>query len=436
MQTLIRSFIFLFFILPIVPNLNAQIVLRDAKDSAIPVAIQAFMISAAVPGAEATATDVEAVLTGDLIYSRLFRVIPAEAFLEPKIVGPIETLNVGSWRQVGAQFVVRAKVGLEGNQVVLEGYLFNISTGKLDLKRTYKYNKSETDRIAHMFGDDIVEMITGKRGIFSTKIAFSYLPPGKRSREIWAMDFNGKNPRPLVQNGRPNLSAEWSVDGRFVYYTSASKTDWHLWKTDLNGRQSQLTTFKGSAISPVVMPNGKELVLSLSKDGNADLYLLDLEGKVKRRLTAKRGINIAASPSPDGSRLCFTSDRFGNVHIFVMDINSGEAERMTRVGTNNDACAWSPFDDVLLFSGMDVDREFDIFAMDSHGNNMERLTYDAKNNEAPTWSPDGRLIAFSSRRTGKNQLFIMKADGTGSSLIADLPGDALQPAWSPRLGYK
>jgi TolB protein len=119
-----------------------------------------------------------------------------------------------------------------------------------------------------------------------------------------------------------------------------------------------------------------------------------------------------------------------------MEIDTGVTERLTRVGTLNDSCAWNPRDDLILFSGMDTDREFDIFAMNSMGQNMERLTYDAKNNESPSWSPDGKLVVFSSRRGIRNQIFVMKADGTQVLPLVELPGDASQPSWSPRLGYK
>lgn len=436
MQTLKRFSVLLIVGITLNVPLFGQIVLRNAKDAPVPIAIQAFLKQAENPELSKFATDIEATLTADLIFSRIFRVIPAEAFLESKIVGPIDVLNVSSWRQVGAQYVVRGRVSIEGSQVVLEGLAFNISTGKLEIKKNYKAKKSDSKITAHMFGDDLVELVTGKKGLFSTKIAFSYMPPGKRVKEIWTVDFNGANASPIVQNGRSNISPEWTIDGRFIYYTSSSNTDWHLWKSSLDGKQTQLTKFKGSALGPAMLANGKELVISLSKDGNPDLYLIDLDGKVKKRLTSRRGINIGPAPSPDGKHVCFASDRLGNLHIFMLDVETGEAERLTRVGTLNDTCAWNPTENQVLFSGMDVDREFDIFSMDDHGNNMERLTYDAKNNESPSWSPDGKLIVFSSRRDGRNRLYVMKADGTQSSPLVDLPGDATQPAWSPRLGYR
>jgi len=417
-------------------SLFGQIVLREAREAPVPIAIQSFIKLPDNPDLSVVATDIEAALTANLIFSRIFRVIPADSFLDPKIQGPLEVLNMESWRTLGAQFVVRGRVSFDGPSTVLEGFVFNVSTSKLALQRRYTVRRNDSETLAHMFGDDIVELVTGMKGLFSTKIAFSYTPPGKRWKEIWVIDFNGKNPRPLVQNNRTNLSTEWTTDGKSIYFTSSSIDDWHLWKTDLRGKQSQITRFKGSALGPAMLSNGKELLISLSKDGNPDIYLMKLDGTVVRRLTSRRGINIGPYPSPDGKSFCFASDRFGNLHVFSMEIDSGVTERLTRVGTLNDSCAWNPRDDLILFSGMDTDREFDLFAMDSKGQNMERLTYDAKNNESPSWSPDGKLVVFSSRRGGRNQIFVMKADGTQVLPLVELPGDASQPSWSPRLGYK
>ncbi len=417
-------------------EVHAQIVLQDAKSAPIPVAIQTFVSTTESPDANAAVTDIEAALTTDLIFSRLFKVIPAEAFLEPKVTGPFDVLNVSSWRQVGAQYVLRGRVTITGEQISFEGFAFNVATAKLELKKTYKVSRSQRKTAAHMFGDDFVELVTGRKGIFSTRIAFVYQPLGKRFKELWTVSFSGQDPEPLIQNGRSNISPEWTIDGKYIYFTSSSNVDWHLWRTNLGGRASQVTKFKGSALGPAMLANGKELVITLSKDGNPDLYLMDLDGHVKRRLTSRLGINIGPSPSPDGKTVCFASDRLGNLHIFMLNVETGEAQRMTRVGTLNDSCAWNPVEDLVLFSGMDADREFDIFAMNSSGLNMSRLTYDAKNNESPSWSPDGRLITFSSRRGGRNQIFVMRADGTQIAPLIDLPGDMTQPAWSPRLGYK
>lgn len=416
-------------------ELSAQMILiKDAKDAPIPIAIQPFQFGS---DASKAAIDIEAMLTADLIFSRLFRVIPSEAFLEEKVEGNIENFQVGPWRQAGASYVVRAQLAKSGNNYKLTGYVFNVSDGKQMLKKDYDTSRKNYSILAHQFGDDIVKMVTGTDGLFSTKIAFAYQPPtAGKGKEIWMMDFNGRNEVPLVQNGRVNLSPTWAKDGRSIVYTSASLKDWHLWTTDLNKKSKQISEFPGSALGPAMLPNGRDMVVSLSKDGNPELYVMGLDGKIKIRLTKSSAIDIAPSASPDGKRVCFSSGQLGALHVFVMDVAElAKPTRLTRVGTLNDSCAWHPSANQILFSGMDMDREFDIFKMDDSGNNMERLTYDAKNNETPSWSPDGKLIVYSSRETGRNEIFVMKADGTQKVKITELPGDASQPDWSPRLGY-
>ncbi len=415
--------------------LEAQvIVLRDAKDAPVPIAIQGFLHD----NLAREAIDLEATLTANLIFSRLFRVIPQEAFLEEDIRGSLESFQVGPWRQVGADYVVRARVLRGAGGIELHGLMFNVLTGQMVLQSRYSTRKKNYEVLADQFGDDLVKVITGQDGLFSTKIAFAYQAPvAGRPKEIWMMDFNGRNEVPIVQNGRVNLSPTWTIDGKSLVYSSAALKDWHLWITELGTKKSrQISNFQGSALGPAMMPNGREMIVSLSKDGNPELYLMDFSGQIKMRLTKNSAVDIGPSVSPDGRRLCFASGQLGALHIFEMEVQpNARARRLTRVGSLNDSCAWHPTENWILFSGLDLDREFDIFKMDDSGNNMSRLTYDAKNNESPSWSPDGNLIAYASRETGRYEIWVMKADGTQKTKITSLPGDASQPSWSPRLGY-
>jgi TolB protein len=48
---------------------------------------------------------------------------------------------------------------------------------------------------------------------------------------------------------------------------------------------------------------------------------------------------------------------------------------------------------------------------------------------APAWSPDGKRIAFISDRDGNDQLFVMRADGTGVVRLTGGQGDKDTPSW-------
>src|SRR5688572_8220220 len=70
----------------------------------------------------------------------------------------------------------------------------------------------------------------------------------------------------------------------------------------------------------------------------------------------------------------------------------------------------------------------DVFTISSDGTGARRLIRGAY---APSWSPDGRSIAFVSRRSGDEEIYVARADGSRALRLTLLPGPDLSPAWSP-----
>ena len=81
-----------------------------------------------------------------------------------------------------------------------------------------------------------------------------------------------------------------------------------------------------------------------------------------------------------------------------------------------------------------------IYAMSAGGDGQHRLSSDklpAATGPAglffqvdPAWSPDGRLVAFGSDRSGKPQLYVIRADGSGLRQLTSLAKGAARPTWS------
>ena len=69
----------------------------------------------------------------------------------------------------------------------------------------------------------------------------------------------------------------------------------------------------------------------------------------------------------------------------------------------------------------------------------KKLTHGRLDGGWPAWSPDGKKIAFDSDRTDHtpndadhvNDVFVMKADGSGVMKLTDSKGESGDPAWSP-----
>ena len=99
------------------------------------------------------------------------------------------------------------------------------------------------------------------------------------------------------------------------------------------------------------------------------------------------------------------------------------------------APAWSPVDNrIAIWSG--IERRYgQIWVINSDGTGSKQLTKECsrRNNDDPSWSPDGKKILFSTGRSGRNELWVMDADGSNEERASDIdaypfPGRA---SWRP-----
>ena len=122
---------------------------------------------------------------------------------------------------------------------------------------------------------------------------------------------------------------------------------------------------------------------------------MDGHGGILEQLTKNEGINVSASFSPDGRQIVFVSDRTGKPQLYLMDMASRKVQRLTFSGTENAEPAWSPREDLIVYSSL-TDGLYQIFTVKpSQGAAATQITKDLSNNECPAWSPDGNQIIFS-----------------------------------------
>ena len=80
--------------------------------------------------------------------------------------------------------------------------------------------------------------------------------------------------------------------------------------------------------SPRYSPNGKKLIMSLARNGNTDIYEMNLKTQKLERLTNYDGIDTAPSYSPDGDFITFESDRSGSQKIYVMNLKTKKLKEL------------------------------------------------------------------------------------------------------------
>jgi len=362
----------------------------------------------------------------------IFDLLSPRGFIEPETehkyvkAGKINFLH---WRQIEAQALIKGTIESQSGNFIVEMYLHDVYIAQQITAKRYVGKKEQAREIGHRFANTVVEELIGEKGVFDTQIAF--VCKYKTHKELCVMNFNGWDYRKITDHKSIVLSPSWDPLTNSIYYTafnSQKKPQLHLYQ--LERKQSlKLTNLDGMVIGLSFDPVTKNIVTSLTKNGEADIYLLDRYGAPQKQLTNDRKIDVSAKFSPDGKEMVFVSDREGSPQVYKMDLKTKKTTRLTFKGNNNASPSWSPKGDKIAFAGMDTDGQFDIFVMNTDGSDMKRLTYDTKNNEDPTWAPDGNFIAFISSRTGSNQIFMMRPNGKMQTQLTFKPWDHYMPAW-------
>ncbi len=354
---------------------------------------------------------IEQVLFTDLEFSGLFRIVRGE----PTVEG-MDRSNYA--------VQVKARVWLEANAVYFEGLVTDVASGDFLGGKKYRVRKDRERRVAHHFADEVVRLATGEQGVASTRIVFTRKTDAQW--ELLMSDYDGYNPRVLVRQGVPLLNPRWIDGNRAVVYTSyrAGKAD--LYVRYLAEPKSEVIANHPGINYIVDWSKERQMLLAaLSKDGNSELYLMEKEGKIRKRLTHNRGIDTSPCWSPGGREVVFTSDRSGSPQLYIMERDGSNLRRITFTGSYNESPAWGPRGDLIAFVSR-MGSEFQIAIISPDGRDGRLITHDNMSHEDPRWAPNGRHIVYSELQGDRQVISVVDIVTGGKRILAR----GTNPDWS------
>ena len=382
--------------------------------------------------------DIANVVRNDLQNSGLFRSIPPSSFIQRDV-------NAGTpprfpdWRQIGAAGVVVGQVSQAGGNIKVDFRLWDVVVGNQAAGLSFTSQPANWRRLAHIIADAIYKRVTGEEGYFDTRIAYvaESGPGNARVKRIAIMDQDGANNR-YITDGRtiaitPRFSPTLQEIVYMAYAEDRSPPRVYLQNVDSN-RRELLGNFPGMSFAPRFSPDGTKVVMSISENGQSDIYEMDVRGRALRRLTNTPAIDTSPCYSNDGTQIVFNSDRGGAQQLYVMSAGGGGERRISFGDGRYATPVWSPRGDWIAFTKI-TGGSFGIGVMRPDGGG-ERMLASGFLVEGPTWAPNGRVLAFfrqqpsSAGRAGSVTLHQVDITGRFERQIPT-PGDASDPAWSP-----
>ena len=352
--------------------------------------------------------------------------------------------NYDLWSKKSVRYLIHSLIDRVNKKLEVKVRVFDVPQKKELYSHRLILPPNSRRSYIHSLSDKIYGSITGKSSIFGSKIAFVSDLPSRRKKvikELYIMDFDGHHKQRLTRHRGLVISPAFSPDRSSIVYAlirySRGKRNINLRMLNLKTRKDRLLSSRpGMNSGAIFSSSGKSIYLTMSHQGNAEIYEMVLRTSQIRRITRHRGEDVDPSLNSRGDSMAFLSSRPGKAMIYVMDPRGLEKDvrRISYAGKFNATPRFAPSGKEMAFSSW-VDNGFDIYRISSDGHELTRLTRDFGSNESPSYSGDGEFIVFTSQRVisrkkAEQNLYIMDRNGNILHRLTDRFGKCQSSRWS------
>ena len=170
-------------------------------------------------------------------------------------------------------------------------------------------------------------------------------------------------------------------------------------------------------------------------EGVTEIHTLLSDGSNQNVLLHEPMLITGLTSSPDGEQLAFwgcpgslaNDCSEGNPDVWVVNWDGANLVNLTGDSAESDSHPdWSPDGTQIVFNSWRSGKA-EIYIMQADGSGVRQLTEGMEDNQEPKWSPDGKWIAYHCSQTGETRIGVVSLDGQP----AGEPIAGTMPVWSP-----
>ncbi len=265
----------------------------------------------------------------------------------------------------------------------------------------------------------------------------------RRRSNLWIVQSDGTDHRPLTTGKHRNSSPRWSPDESKIAYISTRDGKPQIWAHSMKtGHEAKLTSLLSAPSAISWSPDGKQIAFSMFVANKRTPYV--------KMPPKPQGAKWAAPPKLI-TRLQYRRDGSGYVkdgfnQIFVIPAGGGTPRQLTSGPYNHPAPGagspqWTPDGGTLIFSAnRQTDWEHQLRNTEIHevsvsARAIKTLTGRFGPDSNPVISPDGSKIAYlgyDDHYEGyqRTRLYVMNRGGGEPRELGNLDRDIVSPIWS------
>ena len=317
--------------------------------------------------------------------------------------------------------------------IILYVSLFDVNGNKSIFNRTFSTSKKNRyPFLAHRTAISINKYLNAPSIDWMDKFVIFSRSIGAKNSEIVIADYTLTFQKVIVKGGL-NVFPKWADKSQeSFYYTTYNYVVPTLMKANLyTGKKKKLLKSDGMIVASDVSSDGKKLLLTMSPNGQPDIYMYDIDKRIKTKITKYKGIDVNGNFVENDTKVVFVSDRLNYPNIFAKKLGHRSIERLVYHGRNN-ASATS-YKDYIVYASREGTNEFskgsfNLYLISTKSDFIRRLTSTGRN-QFPKFSNDGESILFIKRHNGKSSLGIIRLSYNKSFLFPLKSGNLQSIDW-------